>query len=127
MRNGSSGSEGGRRRAIGVVATLQSPPRATAPMVRRWAAEGGPEGRGRENQGHLQLSEKAAAISHSDPGQRPGSIHFRSNNQRKNGAPKNAVITPTGSSAGATMVLAATSQRTRKTPPKTADIGNNRR
>jgi len=30
--------EGGRRRAIGVVAALSRHPRATAPMVRRWSA-----------------------------------------------------------------------------------------
>ena len=53
--------------------------------------------------------------------------HFRNSNQRKNGAPRNAVITPTGSSAGATMVLAATSQSTRKAPPKTADDGSSNR
>ncbi len=40
-----SGNEGGRRRAIGVVAALPRFPRATTPMGRRWAAEGGPEGR----------------------------------------------------------------------------------
>ncbi len=47
---GSPGHEAGRRRAIGVVAALSINPRATTPMVRRWAAgtpkrHGGPEGR----------------------------------------------------------------------------------
>ncbi len=46
----SSGDEEGRRRTIGVVAALPTNPRATTPMVRRWAAgtpmrHGGPEGR----------------------------------------------------------------------------------
>jgi len=46
-----SGYETGRRRAIGVVAALPINPRATTPMVRRWAAgthwrHSGPEGRG---------------------------------------------------------------------------------
>ncbi len=41
-----SGNQPGRRRAIGVVAALQSTTRTTAPMGRRWTAEGGPEGRG---------------------------------------------------------------------------------
>ncbi len=46
----SPGYEGGRRRAIGVVAALSINPRATTPMVRRWVAgtpkrHGGPEGR----------------------------------------------------------------------------------
>ena len=41
----SPGSEGGRRRAIGVVAALQLLPRGTTPMVRRRAAKGDPEGR----------------------------------------------------------------------------------
>jgi len=45
-----SGYEAGRRRTIGVVAALQSPPRATTPMVRRWDVgtrkrHSGPEGR----------------------------------------------------------------------------------
>ena len=34
----SPGYEAGRRRAIGVVAALAINPRATTPMVRRWAA-----------------------------------------------------------------------------------------
>jgi len=47
----SPGFEAGRRRAIGVVAALSINPRATTPMVRRWAAgtperHSGPEGRG---------------------------------------------------------------------------------
>ena len=50
----SPGSETGRRRTIGVVAALTINPRATTPMVRRWAAgtpkrHSGPEGRGRGN------------------------------------------------------------------------------
>jgi len=46
----SPGYEAGRRRAIGVVAAVQSTTHATAPMVRRWGAvtprrHSGPEGR----------------------------------------------------------------------------------
>ena len=41
----STSFEAGRRRAISVVAVLSRRPRATTPMVRRWAAAGGPEGR----------------------------------------------------------------------------------
>jgi len=48
-------------------------PRAATPMVRRWAAEGGPEGRCRENlrpgQGQRQRQRSAADISGGD--QRP--------------------------------------------------------
>ena len=45
-----SGDEAGRRRTIGVVAALTINPRATTPMVRRWAdgtlkRHSGPEGR----------------------------------------------------------------------------------
>jgi len=40
------GSVAGRRRAIGAVAALPINPWSTTPMVRRWVAEGGPEGRG---------------------------------------------------------------------------------
>jgi len=45
FRCGFTGSGGGRRRAIGVVAALSRYPRATTPMVRRWVAKGGPGGR----------------------------------------------------------------------------------
>src|SRR5439155_20558713 len=41
----------------------------------------------------------------------------------KNGAPRNAVITPIGSSAGATIVRAAVSARTRNAAPKSTDRG----
>jgi len=46
----SPGNDAGRRRAIGVVAASPINPRATTPMVRRWAAgtpkrHSGPEGR----------------------------------------------------------------------------------
>ena len=51
---GSPGNEAGRRRSIGVVAALKSTTRTTTPMGRRWGAEGGPEGRGRENPGQRQ-------------------------------------------------------------------------
>ena len=45
MKSGSFSSEEGRRRAGSAVAALQSSHRATALLVRRWAAEGGSEGR----------------------------------------------------------------------------------
>ncbi len=45
----------------------------------------------------------------------------------KNGAPKNAVTTPIGSSAGETMVRASTSARTRKPAPTTSDSGTTAR
>jgi hypothetical protein len=46
---------------------------------------------------------------------------------KKNGAPKNAVITPTGSSAGAKAVRAIRSDHTRKHPPAIAEAGSSRR
>ena len=42
----------------------------------------------------------------------------------KNGAPKNAVTTPIGSSAGDISVRASTSASTRKPPPKSSDSGS---
>ena len=68
---GSSGEEGGRRRAIGGVAAVQSSACATAPMGRRWAARGGPEGRGRENPGPGQRPEQQQRPG---PGQRQQKI-----------------------------------------------------
>ena len=43
--SGCSGSDGGRRRVISVVAELPTPLRTTTLMARRWGAKGGPEGR----------------------------------------------------------------------------------
>ena len=45
----------------------------------------------------------------------------------KNGAPKKAVTTPIGSSAGDTTVRASTSQRTRNPPPTSSDSGTTMR
>jgi hypothetical protein len=42
---GCSGSDGGRRRVISVVADLPASLRTTTLMARRWGAKGGPEGR----------------------------------------------------------------------------------
>ena len=41
----------------------------------------------------------------------------------KKGPPRSAVMTPTGSSAGARMVLAKVSQSARNAPPKRQDAG----
>ena len=43
--------------------------------------------------------------------------------QRKNGPPSSAVITPTGISAGAMMVLETASQSVRNMPPNRRDAG----
>ena len=43
--SGCSGSDGGRRRVISVVADLPASLRTTTLMARRWDAKGGPEGR----------------------------------------------------------------------------------
>jgi len=43
--SGCSGSDGGRRRVISVVADLPASLRTTTLMTRRWDAKGGPEGR----------------------------------------------------------------------------------
>ena len=42
---------------------------------------------------------------------------------RKNGAPQNAVIIPTGNSDGMTMVRATKSANIRNPPPAIADMG----
>src|SRR5206468_374721 len=43
--------------------------------------------------------------------------------QTKNGAPQNAVMTPTESSAGATTLRASVSAASRNAPPASADVG----
>src|SRR5919106_2430204 len=47
--------------------------------------------------------------------------------RRKKGAPKNAVITPIGTSAGDVAVLARKSAKTRKAPPNMTERGRIRR
>ncbi len=45
-------------------------PRTTTPMGRRWAAEGGPEGRYRENQGQRAASGNSSSSQRQQPGRR---------------------------------------------------------
>ncbi len=63
FRDSSPGSGGGRRRAIGGVAALPVSPPATAPMVRRWVAVGGPEGRGRRIRDRVQRQPRSNSPS----------------------------------------------------------------
>ena len=64
----SPGHEAGRRRPIGVVAALQIHHRATTPMGRRWAAEGGPEGRCLQETGTAAAESALSATGHRDIG-----------------------------------------------------------
>ena len=52
---------------------------------------------------------------------------FLISSHRKNGPPMSAVMTPTGSSTGARIVRATTSQPTRNAAPKSADAGSTTR
>ncbi len=71
----------GRRRDIGVVAALSIDPRATTPMVRRWDARGGPEGRGRKNQDQRQRQRQR-------PGQRQRQRQRPGQRQRQRPRPR---------------------------------------
>jgi len=93
----------------------------------------------REKHGFPHGSE--AELAGSDAGQSPASRHKLGasdahdeailrevlSTTAKNGAPKNAVTTPIGSSAGDSAVRAITSARTRKPAPKSTDSGNSNR
>src|SRR5882724_166207 len=79
-----------------------------------------------------QLVQGKGAVLAAAPGEENGGagVHGqvyprrRSNsNQRKNGPPKSAVITPTGNSAGAITTRAPASQRARKAPPPRRQAG----
>src|SRR5262245_36501549 len=102
------------------------PVAAAAPALR----EGGQEPGRLQLSGRAQLVEQEGAVLAAAPGDQDGLGHSflpRTSSQRKNGPPRSAVSTPTGSSAGAMTVRAATSQIARKAPPPSRQAGARKR